>query len=207
MRTHACLPVLLAVGLAAAGVAPAAAQSLPLPSRTESARPDFSSFAKGAAFTSRGESYVVLTEVRAVQAASLSEATPDALSRVGIPGAAVLERRGVHVLVRQPASGLRQAALAALPGGVSLPVVLNTRSNQLGIVLGTLLVKLRDPADSAALGQAHGLDLVARFDHLSLTVYAARAGADVAAAARELQADPRVVAADVEVLERIAVPK
>lgn len=158
MRTHACLPVLLAVGLAAAGVAPAAAQSLPLPSRTESARPDFSSFAKGAAFTSRGESYVVLTEVRAVQAASLSEATPDALSRVGIPGAAVLERRGVHVLVRQPASGLRQAALAALPGGVSLPVVLNTRSNQLGIVLGTLLVKLRDPADSAALGQAHGLE-------------------------------------------------
>jgi hypothetical protein len=206
MRTLACLPVLLALGLAAAGAAPVAAQSLPLPSRAAAERPDYAGFAKGAAFTSRGESYVVLPEVRAVQAASLSEATADALSRVGIPGTTVLERRGVHVLVRQAASGLRQASLAALPGGVSLPVVLNTRSNQLGVVPGTLIVKLRNPADSDALGTAQGLDLVARFDHLSLAIYAVRAGADVAAAARELQADPRVEAADVEVLERLSVP-
>jgi hypothetical protein len=206
MRTLALLPALLAFGLAAAGTARAADQGLPPPARPAAERPDYSGYAKGAAFTSRGESYVVLPELRAVQAASLTEATPDVLSRVGIPGAPVLERKGVHVLVRQPAPGLQHAALAALPGGVSRPVVLNTRTNQLGIVLGTLIVKLRNPADSDALGEAHGVTIVARFDHLATTVYAVRAGADVAAAARALQADPRVEAADVEVLERVARP-
>jgi len=208
MRNALALPALLGCVLLGFAFAPQTSRAQPAGTKVRVAQPEFTGYEKGSAFSSRGESYVVLTEVHAVQAASAEEADSSALIRVGLVGASVMQRKGVHVLYRTPAGTATnpEASLIALPGAVARPVVLNTRTGQLGIVLGTIIAKLHNPADTEDLALKYGVQIQADFKHLSMAVFAVKPGRDVAAAAQQLQADSRVESADVEVIEQVAVP-
>jgi hypothetical protein len=169
---------------------------------------DLAALATGPQVTVREETYAVLTGVRAV-AARQAEAPAQALARVGLAGSQSVGRKGGFVLYRDagPAAQRATPALAALPAaGASHPVLLNKRTGQVAVVLGSVGVKLKSMADADAVAAAHGLTLTHRFDHLSTAFYSAAAGQDLLAALAALRADPRVAQADLDLLEHMLVP-
>ena len=164
---------------------------------------DYAALPQGDALTSGGESYVVLSDVRAVPSDPGQEPA----------GLTVLERKGRFLVYRETRPALKSASAmtvqdAGLTGQPLLThaVVLNPRTGNLGVVLGTLIVKLADMSQADALAAAHGLTLSSRFDHLGLAFYTAAPGRDLAAATAALRADMRVTSADPEILEHVRVP-
>jgi hypothetical protein len=164
---------------------------------------DYAALPQGDAITSGGESYVVLSDVRAVPSDPGQEPA----------GLNVLERKGRFVVYRETRPHLKSPSAmtvqdAGLTGQPLLThaVVLNPRTGNLGVVIGTLIVKLADMTQAEAIGAAHGLTLSSRFDHLNLAFYTAGPGQDIAAAAAALRADARVTSADPEILEHVRAP-
>jgi hypothetical protein len=92
-------------------------------------------------------------------------------------------------------------------GATSYPTALNQRTGGIGILPGTLNVKLNYIDNASAVAATHGLDVVRVFAHLQTVFYRVRHGQDVVAAAASLAADARVQSAEVEVIEYIAVPQ
>ncbi len=132
------------------------------------ARPDFSGYAKGAQVASGGETYIFLPEVRAMPGLRRGESGAQALNRMNLAGRPVVEQKGRFVLYREQ-GGIGVTALSApAPGGAPLPVLLNARTGGLAVVQGMINVRLQDPADADAVGEALQLPLTSRFDHLKL---------------------------------------
>lgn len=76
----------------------------------------------------------------------------------------------------------------------------------LGILSGAIIVKPRNLADAMDLATAHDLVLLRSYDHLGIALFSVQKG-DLLAAAARLAADPKVVSAEVEVVEHIRTPK
>ena len=162
---------------------------------------EYAAMARGQSFTSRGETYVVLPGVRALAAGPAGQPA----------GLDVIERKGRFVLYREARAEMQhdQPMLAADPSGaraVTHAVVLNTRTGRAGVVLGTILVKLKDMNQGPALAADYGLTLSSRFDHLGVAFYTVAPSQDIAAAAALLRSDIRVASADPEILETPRVP-
>ena len=83
---------------------------------------------------------------------------------------------------------------------------MNPRTGGIGIVPGTLNVKLKNNANAAALAADYGLEVVREFAHLKTVFYRVKTGQDVLTAAASLSADARVEQAEVEVIEHLNVP-
>ena len=83
----------------------------------------------------------------------------------------------------------------------SLPVALNTRTGNLGVVLGTLIVHLRDATDAPAVARDHDLLVASMAWQLSVAFLKVPVGRDLIAAAAALSSDERVVSAELEVSE------
>ncbi len=91
-------------------------------------------------------------------------------------------------------------------GERTYPVVQNKSTGQLGVVLGTVRVKLADAGKAQALARAHGLSLGRLYARIGFAFFSVGAGQDPFAAARALRADARVADATVEILENVNVP-
>lgn len=156
---------------------------------------------RGQALTSNHQQYQVLPGVRAV--ASLAQESPQqTLTRVG--GAQLIETKGVFVVfttAQQSAPGI-----ALVNGATFYPTVFNPRTQGVGILPGTINVKLKNMANAAAVASGHGLEMVREFAHLQTVFYRVQPGQDVVAAAGALSADSRVTSAEAEVIENMAVP-
>jgi len=153
---------------------------------------------------SRGQ-YYHLPGVLAVSRASSAETLEQALARVGAGGAEVLETKGRLVLFRSPR---RNAALVERVAGSSVyPTALNSRTGNLGVLTGTLVVQPRSMGDAAAIANSHGLDTAKEYPRIRFVFYRAKSGTDIAAAAAALQADPRVETAYPEIVEYVRTPK
>lgn len=157
--------------------------------------------ARGAVVTSNSEQYQVLPGVRASMGQA-KEKPVQTLARVG--GSQLVETKGDFVVYTATPQG--SASLTQANGLTTYPTVINSRTGGVGILPGSLNVKLKNMANAAAVGATHGLELVRQFDHLQVVFYRVQPGQDVVAAAASLAADGRVVSAEVEVIEHMKVP-
>jgi len=156
---------------------------------------------RGSSITSNNQQYQILPGVRAAE--SLAREQPQqTLTRVG--GGKLIETKGSFVVFTAAQQSV--ASVTSINGATSYPTVLNTRTNGIGILPGTLSVKLKNMTSAAAVATDHGLEVVRIFAHLQTAFYRVKSGQDVVAAAAALTADPRVASAEVEVIEHIAVP-
>lgn len=166
---------------------------------------------RGATVTSNNQEYQILPDVRAAE--SLSQEQPQqTLTRHG--GSKLIETKGAFVVFTaapQSAANVKAApqsaaSIKSVNGATSYPTVLNPRTGGIGILPGTLTVKLKNMDSAVAVATDHGLEVVRVFAHLQTAFYRVKPGQDVAAAAASLTADPRVASAEVEVIEHVAVP-
>jgi predicted RecA/RadA family phage recombinase len=164
------------------------------------------SLPKGEPFRSGGQQYRLVGGLRAVHRGTDSTAR-EALARAGAAAAAVVEVKGRFVLFQQNASAAPLAAPQLANRVETLPVAVNERTGGLGVVLGTITVKLRASGQAEALAREHGLRLDLAAPHLSTAFYRVPAGASIEAATARLVNDARVVSAEIEVKEHFAEPK
>lgn len=157
---------------------------------------------RGATVTSNNQSYQVLPGARAAQSQP-QDTQQQAVARVG--GNQLIESKGNFVVYSAAQQGT--ASVTQVNGVTTYPTVLNTRTGGIGILPGTLNVKLKNMATAAAVGADHGLELVREFAHLQTVFYRVKPAQDVVAAAASLAADPRVASAEVEVIEHMNVPQ
>lgn len=157
---------------------------------------------RGATVNSNNQQYQILPGVRAVE--SLSQEQPQqTLTRMG--GSKLIETKGSFVVftVAQKST----TSVRSVNGTTSYPTALNSRTGRIGILPGTLSVKLKNMDNAATVSADHGLEVVRVFVHLQTAFYRVKPGQDVVAAAASLTADPRVASAEVEVIEHIAVAR
>ena len=155
---------------------------------------------RGSGITSNNQQYQILPGVRAAESRS-NEQPQQTLMRIG--GDKLIETKGSFVVFTAARKG---AANAASVDDTSFPTAYNPRTGGIGIVPGTLNVKLKDSASAIAVARDHGLEVVRVFAHLRTTFYRVKAGQDVVSAAASLNADRRVESAEVEVIEHMDVP-
>lgn len=156
--------------------------------------------ARGASISSNNQQYQMLSGVRAAQS-NPAEKQQHTLSRMG--GGKLIETKGSFVIFSAPQQS--QASVAQL-NGTSYPTALNTRTGGIGIVPGTLTVKLKNSAGAPAIANDHGLEVVRVFTHLKTAIFRVKSGQDVVAVATALAADARIESAEVEVIEHLNVP-
>lgn len=156
---------------------------------------------RGASLTSNAQEYQVLPGARAVQSQP-QETQQQAVARVG--GGQAIESKGNFVVYSAPQQG--GASVAQVRWVTTYPAVLNTRTGGIGILPGTIRVKLKDSTSAASIASDKGLTLAGQLAHLQIAVYRTKAGQDVVAAATALAADSRVLSAEVEVLEHMNAP-
>lgn len=167
---------------------------------------------KGPEFTNDRRTYRVVAGMQAVR---LGDATAVARAlALGLPATAVVERKGPYAIVeRGAATGTLASAVevasavSAIAAESSYPVVVNTRTGQLGVVSGTIIVKLASVADADALAKANGLLVEYVAEPIGFVFLRAPAGMDVLATTAALGRDPRVTLAYAEIREHFAVPR
>jgi hypothetical protein len=159
---------------------------------------------KGKMIEGSSEQYRHLPEVLAV-ARGAGETPQQAAERAAGSGAQIVETKGRLVLFR---SAQQNAALVkSFSRATVYPTVLNTRTGNLGVLTGTLVVQPKNMADAAAIAAGHGLETVKEYPQIRFVFYRAKAGTDIADVAAALQADPRVETAYPEIVEYVRTPK
>jgi hypothetical protein len=153
----------------------------------------------GSNITSNKQQYQILSGVRAAEVQT-GEQPQQALTRMG--GGKMIETKGSFIVF----SSQQSAASVTSVNGTSYPTAYNARTGGIGIVPGTLNVKLKDSATAAAVAKTYSLDVVRVFAHLQTAFFRVKPGQDVVAAAASLAADARVVSAEIEVIEHINAP-
>ena len=155
---------------------------------------------RGSNITSNNQQYQILMDVRAVEKNSQEE-PEQTLARMG--GGKLIETNGDLVVFAAVQEGV---ASVASVNGTSYPTALNSATGGIGILPGTLNVKLKNMGHAAAIASDHGLEVVRVFAHLQTAFFRVKAGKDVVAAAAALSTDARIISAEVEVIEHMNVP-
>jgi len=157
--------------------------------------------ARGAKINSNSEEYQVLLSVRAAK--RLSHEQPEqTLARMS--GNNLIETKGSFVVFDAPQQS--HASVTTVNGASSYPTVLNARTGGIGVIPGTIDVKLKNIDSASVVAADHGLDVVRIFKHLNTAFYRVKSGQDVVAAATSLGRDTRVENAEVEIIEHVYVP-
>jgi hypothetical protein len=169
--------------------------------------------AAGPVLQSGSERYQAVLDVRAVRTAGRDYPPQAVLQAIGEDQGEVVQTQGTLVFYRPSATGAAPSAADALTmqatpsGHQSLPVVRNLRTGQLGVVPGTIVLRLRDPAQAPQVAADFDLKLETEPMASGHVVVRAAAGQDPFAVSVALRADPRVAEAGAEVLENPAVPQ
>ena len=155
---------------------------------------------RGSSITSNNQQYQILTDVRAAESRSQEE-PQQTLARMG--GDKLIETNGTFVVFT---AAQQNAASVASVNGTSYPTAFNPATGGIGILPGTLNVKLKNMGHAAASAADHGLEVVRVFAHLQTAFFRVKMGRDVVTAAASLSADARIVSTEVEVIEHMNVP-
>ncbi len=161
---------------------------------------------KGPEFRNDKQTYRVVVGMQALPRGDAG-ASAQAL-KLGFSTADVVEQKGPYVIVTRAPVGatatLRLEAasgLAEVSGAPAFPVVVNVRNGQLGVVSGTLVVKMADVGEAAALAEANGLGVEYVAEPIHYAFLRVPAGRDVLAVLAALRRDARVSSAYAEIRE------
>jgi hypothetical protein len=197
-------------GVGVLGALPAAGQTPAGPRDASPAQrapqPGVEGLERGAQWTNQGQAYAVVPQVRAVMGRGQGEEPSAALARLGVTGGQVMERKGGYIVYKQaapprPAGGAATPAPLVAAKGDPRPVALNLRTNRLAVVLNTVRVELADATAAQALAADLGITLGRQMPSRPVAYYTAPAGADLVLLLNRMRADPRVAAADLELIE------
>ena len=166
-------------------------------------------WAKGKTIKNGGEHYAVLEGVWAVKAFRGEPDDQRSLTLAGVTSGEVVERKGPHILFRDKAAPDAKIDPSRKTTGTGKPVytvVQNQRTGRLGVVLGTIQVRLRDADAAERLGRDFGLAIQQNFRHLGFVFFRIAPGQDPFSIAEALRQDAAVKQAVVEILENPALP-
>ena len=149
-------------------------------------------------------SYQLLPEIRAVLRSSSTETLQEVNSQLKNSGAQVIETKGNYVLFKTPV--LQSELMQGLGDSTTYAAVLNTRTNNFGILTGVQVVTLRDIADAAVIASDYGIEVVKQYPHLRTVFFRVSPGIDIANLTTELKADIRVEYAYPEIIENLQQP-
>lgn len=170
----------------------------------------YSSLLRGSAFQTEKESFVFLPELYSIATFKTSDSyTLNLISAVQKDkSAALFKQKGNFSVYRSNASAsLNTMATQATRKLTLYPVVLNTRTNNLGIVIGSIKVKLSDLSAASNLASTYNIKLVKSFDHLKTVFFEASANQDIILLTDSLSNDSRVQRATIEVIENVNIPQ
>jgi len=191
----------MVLALALAWAIPAAAQE-----RGADRSGKWADLERGASFVSRGKTYILLPGVRASATAPGSEAAAGSRA-LAIPAAEILETKGAFVIHKALPVASSRATFSRAGETVTYPVALNPRTGQLCVLSGSLVAKLRDIADSAAVAATHGVQELQVFPRLGYASFQVAPGQDLVEALAALSSDARVESAYLDIVEHIKQPK
>jgi hypothetical protein len=156
---------------------------------------------RGATLTSNGQTYQVLPGARAVE--NRTQDVQQTLAQVG--GGKLIESKGNLVVYSSTHKG--GPTLEKIGGVTTYATVLNANTGVVGILPGTISVRLKSMGDASSVASSHRLELIRKYVHLQKVYYRVQPGQDVISVAAALLADARVETAEVEVLEHLSVPQ
>lgn len=88
-----------------------------------------------------------------------------------------------------------------------MPVVENLNNLQIGIVTGTLIVKLKQDQSAEELAAKYGMELKSTASHLNIAFLSAKAGIDIRSQLIELKKDSMIDTAEMEIIDSEVSPK
>jgi hypothetical protein len=163
-------------------------------------------------FSSQGQEYELLPHAAAIRAATLggrllpgiNGATPADLRAAGLQAVRVHMNRGPMIVYERSAAG--GLALSVVAGMTNYPVVRKVSTGQTGFLSGQIRAGLHAGADPHAVAQAAGLTVYASFPEIQTAFLQVPSGRDLAQASAAVAGDPRIRAADIEVIEQLNRP-
>ena len=150
------------------------------------------------------ESYQHLPEIRAVLRSSPNETLQQINSQLKGSGAQVVETKGSFVVFK---TSLQQPVLMrGLRDSTNYEVVLNTKTNNFGILTGRQAVALKDIAYATVIANDYGMEIIKQYPNLRTAFYRVSSNINIVSLTTELKADIRVEYTYPEIIEHLAQP-
>jgi len=89
----------------------------------------------------------------------------------------------------------------AIGSSSEMPVVENLNNLQIGIVTGTLVIKLKQDQSAEELASKYGMELKSTVPHLNVAFLTAKPGIDIRSQLVELKKDSMIDTAEIEILD------
>lgn len=164
---------------------------------------------KGEVFRSARETYQILPELYGVpDIRTTSQSQKPRLDRTtnDSPESELVLKKGPFLIYRS--ATIKRAALSVTADQTQLtyPVVLNQRTQTLGILSGTLKVKVKNSDDAEILAKTYGLTIKRKFPRFKLVFFQTAPGQNLLTLNEELSADPKTAVVTIEIIEHIRTP-
>lgn len=167
----------------------------------------FSGLSKGSELINSNRTYVFLPTVRAYVGAGRAEALEEALHRLGINAGTALEKKGNFLIINSPNNFKKMKLTKDSQGILNFPVVMNADSGEIGVVSGEIKVKISDMQEADGLAMTHGLDIKGRIAAIGIVFLSTPQDSDITIVLQNLRKDPRVVRADLNIVENPNIPQ
>jgi hypothetical protein len=161
------------------------------------------SLPRGEVFENDGSTYVFLPTLWAEKRGG-----HEVESLAGPNSGEVVEQKGLFRVYRGPLEGVPSIrGLRAESGAGSVhPVVLNLKTQSLGIITGNLWLKFKNMGDAQSVADAYGISLSFVNAAMSTAFYEVPAGVDILTLRKRLETDPRVVRVTLDMVDRLRHP-
>ena len=166
---------------------------------------DYSSFEKGDKFFSGREQYTILPELFSViQRSGGNKNENNSLTQNLSASSNFLKKKGNFAIYKSAKNGgVTSLTSQSVITKHQYPVVLNSRTNNLGIVTGKIKVKLDNYDDLLNIAADFNLKIADSFRHLNLVFFEVKNDQDIIQQGLDLASDTRIKSANIEVLEHI----
>ena len=176
---------------------------------TQSASNNIEAMTKGSTFSSAKESYVFLPELYSVKSRGKKDtaANKSIETLQSATSADFVQQKGMFQIYKS--GGVVSENKLTSDSATSLtlyPVVLNQRTNQLGVVPGNIIVKMDDTSEAQLVSAEYGIQLKKQYAHLKTAIFNVEDGQDILEIYQHLQKDSRIQQVSIEVLENLNEP-
>lgn len=172
----------------------------------------------GQSFTAKGRTYHVLTEYYSTLDETTQEDTTEDSKHLDTTFKIVphkinrsktydKQKSRISFIRSDKKSSDRQtgASVKIVDSQTRYPVVLDAKNGKIGILMGTISVKVKDMADVDAIAEDMNLSVVRQFPHLNLVVFTGSNDQDIIDMSDSLSQDPRIKRTSIEILEEFRV--
>lgn len=149
-------------------------------------------------------SYQHLPEMRAVLSSGSNETPQKVNAQLSASGAQVIDTKGDYILFKIPL--INSELFKGVGDSTNYSVVLNTLTNDFGILTGVQVVVVTDIAQTDSIAIDYGIEILKQFSHLRTVLFKVSPGVDITKLTAQLKADSRVDNAYPEIIEHLLEP-